>query len=219
MFPHAFHAQSDGSINLELGGSQTSEMQILPPQSGLKHPAGSCGSDGQQFCSKPWPKDVLGAIPRSPPEISQIDPAPKGAHELTKCGSFCRRPQECGSRGTVPKSERCFCAEPSPRDARMLGLDPVAPTTVCLALGITMMAGSLVGRGEMGGIDQMDSRGMNVLLQRDMPNGIAEESLFRDAEKGQYLDERGVEYRCLCNETFTSPLCCDSRDGMVWLGD
>lgn len=45
--------------------------------------------------------------------------------------------------------------------------------------------------------------------------GLAVTSLAgRDVIK--YLDERGLEYECPCNGTYTHTACCGSKDGTVW---
>ncbi|KAL8731132.1 MAG: hypothetical protein Q9181_004415 [Wetmoreana brouardii] len=174
--------QPDGSINLQSPGSQTSVLQVLPPQTGSNPSAGSCGSDRRQFCSMSWPTDLLGPIPQTPPNATQILSPPPGAHKLTQCGSFCQRPQDCGGGSGVGAGVQCHCAVPSPQDVRVLGLDPVAPPLVCLALlAAAKTASGLAGR-----------------------------------DRGLFLDERGLEYRCACNETFVSESCCDSSDGLVY---
>ncbi|KAL6714894.1 hypothetical protein ACLMJK_007154 [Lecanora helva] len=131
----------DGSLTLEATGSQKSEVQILPPQPSsnslsAKAPAGTCGPDGQQFCPTPWPTDTLGPILQmeSPPNATLIIKE-SSSTKFTKCGQFCDTPQDCGPSDST---DSCVCALPSPKDARTLGLDPVFPKTVCLALALAI---------------------------------------------------------------------------------
>lgn len=151
----SFAQQSDGSMTLGATGSQQSEMQILPPQPPSNRlsptpPAGTCGFDSRQFCPATWPVELLGAIPRAPPNatliISDTDPQPASPHNFTTCGQYCSAASDCGPGDT---EDECFCAIPSPQDARTLGLDPVAPVSVCLvlALAITGLSGRDGGRG------------------------------------------------------------------------
>ncbi|KAL8707139.1 MAG: hypothetical protein Q9225_007819, partial [Loekoesia sp. 1 TL-2023] len=75
---------ADGSMSLQAPASETSLLQVLPPQTGANPPAGSCGSDGKQFCTKSWPVDLLGAIPQTPPNATQIVATPPWTHKLTQ---------------------------------------------------------------------------------------------------------------------------------------
>lgn len=186
---HQLARQSDGSITFEEVGSGkgngegsagsgqagTSLGLVLPRQRGAKPAAGSCGHDHKQFCPEPWPVDVLGPVPRAPPDATLVWKAPgDGGTNLTQCGSRCQGPKDCGS-GDGSGEDGCFCALPSPQDSRKLGLDPVAPVAVCLALVHAAISGGIAGRG----------------VER-------------------FVDERGEQYRCLCNETYVSPECCGS---------
>ena len=132
----------DGSLTLESTGSQQSEMQILPAQVAASRlnpngsPAGTCGADKQQFCPQSWPTSILGPISemQTPPNATLVvkDPASK---DFTKCGQYCDTPQDCGPSDS---QDTCVCALPSPKDVRTLGLDPVAPKTICLALALVI---------------------------------------------------------------------------------
>lgn len=189
-------SEKDGSMTLktdadEAGPSEPiTTMVILPAQNVARNrlnphgpPAGTCGPDKRQFCPMEWPK-AIGPIPRTPIGATLIVKSPAAAavpsDNFTQCGQYCHGPQDCGSSDA---DGQCFCAVPSPQDARTLGLDVVAPVPVCLVLA-----------------------------------GLAVESLAgRDERK--YLDERGMEYQCPCNSTYTAPVCCGSSDGMVWLAE
>lgn len=175
---HEMAHNSNGSYTYQQTGSQASEGQVLPPQNRLGTPAGSCGTDGRQFCSVPWPTNILGPIPQSPPHSTEIEHA-FDSKDMTTCGNTCKGPQDCGSKD--PDAD-CFCALPSPDDAHRLGLDPIASPFVCLSLALGISIGGL-GR--------------------------------RDVKR--YVDQKGWEYRCPCNETFVAPECCGVRDGMVFL--
>ncbi|KAG6985282.1 hypothetical protein G7Y79_00131g102040 [Physcia stellaris] len=122
---------------------------ILPAQDPKSGPgggtAGTCGADGKQFCPAPWPKE-LGAIPRAPPFSTQIlPPAPGQRKDMTVCGNMCESNKDCSSSLDF---YACDCAYPTAEDARVLGLDPVAPPSVCLALDRVLfgMLGGLSGR-------------------------------------------------------------------------
>lgn len=64
------------------------------------------------------------------------------------------------------------------------------------------------------------TRGLNVVFPiavclvrlRELAAGY---SLIREVQS--YVDELGVPYQCLSNDTFMSNLCCGSRDGMVYV--
>ncbi|KAL9597815.1 MAG: hypothetical protein Q9219_004892 [cf. Caloplaca sp. 3 TL-2023] len=135
----------DGSTNLEDPKTKTSKLQLLPPlQVGPDPPpsSGTCGSETE--CAMSWPTDLLGPIPRAPPNATQIVSARPAAHELRQCGSFCARPQDCHREVSDNQAAECHYTVPSPRDARTLGLDLVAPPLLCLALGVAV--GGVVGR-------------------------------------------------------------------------
>ena len=133
---------SDGSLTLEATGSQQSEIQVLPPQtppsrlSPHQPAAGTCGRDGLQFCPTPWPTDILGPISdmQSPPNATLIVKDPVSTN-FTKCGQYCDTAQDCGPSDSV---DSCLCALPSPKDSRTLGLDPITPKTICLALALAI---------------------------------------------------------------------------------
>lgn len=159
----SFAQHGDGSMTLESTGSQQSEVQILPPQPPSNRlsptpPAGTCGADGLQFCPTPWPTSILGpAIPQAPPNATLIVTDP-GSHNFTKCGQYCSAPQDCGPGDSL---DDCFCAIPSPQDARTLGLDVVAPVSVCLVLALAV--GGISGRDDGDGVvgrRYLDERGV-----------------------------------------------------------
>ena len=159
--------REDGSMRLTsaAGGSSSarsgmSGTVILPAQNVVANrlnpdgpPAGTCGPDKRQFCPMAWP-EAIGPIPLTPIDSTQIftSPAPAAAasDNFTQCGQYCHGPQDCGSSEA---DDQCFCAVPSPQDARKLGLDAVAPVPVCLVLvGIALT--SLAGRDEMKYLDE-----------------------------------------------------------------
>ena len=169
---------------------------ILPPQDPGKgaggSSAGKCGADGRQFCPEPWPLEEFGPVPRAPPYSSEIlppvgPPAVDGTKDLTVCGNRCASNRECSS---VLDFYACDCAYPNEGDARALGLDPVAPPSICLAL-------NKVAFGLVSGLVGRDGDGIEKL--------------------GRYVDEEGTPYRCRCNATYTGTECCGKRDGMVWV--
>lgn len=157
----------DGSMNLTsaadgTNGAQSgsSDITILPAQNVASNrlnpggpPAGTCGPDKRQFCPMAWPK-AFGPIPRTPVGATQIYSSPASAavpsDNFTQCGRYCQGPQDCGSSEV---DDQCFCAVPSPQDARKLGIDPVAPVSVCLVLAGAAIS-SLAGRDETKYLDE-----------------------------------------------------------------
>ncbi|KAL8731382.1 MAG: hypothetical protein Q9166_003474 [cf. Caloplaca sp. 2 TL-2023] len=142
----------NGSMTLGNLNTQTSQMQILPAQppvnrlGGTAPAAGTCGIDGKQFCEIPWPVEILGPdIPRAPSNVTQVvKPPPRPPSDnLTECGRYCSKPQDCSP--AVDDGNGCFCGIPSPEDSRILSLDPVAPVPVCLVLA-HLLGGGLSGR-------------------------------------------------------------------------
>lgn len=165
--------------------------QVFPPRAGAApYASGTCGVDGKQFCPAPWPEAQLGPIPRAPPfstEIVLASPDAAGKKNLTVCGNKCSGQSDCSP---AQDGYACDCALPNVEDAQVLGLDPVAPPSICLSLGL--LAFGFVSRHKSG------------LQGRDGVGSI-------------YVDEGGVPYQCRCNATYTGHECCGSRDGMVWL--
>lgn len=154
----AFSQNSDGSINLVGTGSQTSHLQVLPPQHGNNPPAGSCGSDRRQFCDMKWPAYFLGStLPQTPPDATQILPPAPGNHNLTQCGSFCHGPKDCGGGPGIEEGAACRCGDPSPADRQRLNLDPVGFSLICLAMVASKPQSGLAGRD---GGRFLDERGL-----------------------------------------------------------
>lgn len=144
---HVLIQQNDGSVTYHQTGAQSSEGLVLPAQVGTTPHAGTCGTNGTQFCPSLWPENSLGPISQmqAPPNSTEIvKPKTAGSNNLTVCGSYCTGPQDCGSSNAL---ESCSCAMPSPADTRTLGLDPVAPVAVCLVLALTTISSPLNGRG------------------------------------------------------------------------
>ena len=156
----------DGSMTMNKATDGTAphrpgpSMEVLPAQNVARNrlnphgpPAGTCGPDKRQFCPMKWPK-MIGPIPQTPVGATQIVKSPASAavssHNLTQCGQYCHRPQDCGSSNV---NDYCFCAVPSPQDARTLGLDVIAPVPVCLVLA-GLAVSSLAGRDEIKYLDE-----------------------------------------------------------------
>ena len=186
--------QSDGSVTMEATGSSqqgpgtnAGTQQVLPPQQPgtSSSPSGTCGPNHDEFCPKTWDTAAWGPIPLEPPNVTDIvKTSPPKAGVMGVCGNRCTGPSDCG---TTEDQYSCSCAFPSVNDAHLLGLDPVTPVAVCIALFASAMGGTSNGKG-LGGRD------LNV-----------------------YVDQEGVPYSCRCNETVVSDACCESRDGMLWL--
>lgn len=183
---------ADGSSSYGPVGGSSSSGQILPAPQGGTQRAGTCGATGAGFCASPWPTALMGSIEQvqapPTPQLAAVKPKP-GSHELTTCGSFCRSVKDCAGAKTEAEARGtdCTCAVPSPGLAKFLGLDAVVPAAVCLALtAVNKVSRPLHGR------DLRADRG-----------GL------------KYLDEKGLEYDCLCNATYIALECCGTRDGMV----
>ena len=145
----------DGSVTYgPRGFNRNKDGQILPPQNVYGATAGTCGMERLDFCPSSWPTAVLGPIPQTPPNVSQIvksPPAAPATNNFTECGRYCHGPGDCGA---AEADADCVCALPSPQDSRTLGLDPVAPVPVCLVLAALSGFGK---RDEWGG--NLDERG------------------------------------------------------------
>ena len=132
-------------------------------------------------------------IPRAPPDASfetalsaapadsKPSPVPTPATAGTKtCGGKCEGPSDCNSG----RDDSCNCRRPSTEQAKELGLDPLFPNGVCLAVVAAVGA-------------------TQNLYGRELDRPI--------------LDQRREEAdSCLCNSTYISSACCQSRDGMIW---
>ena len=143
-----------GSLYLEPSGTKSegdagdSDWEILPPQQQLgmfrTYASGTCGPNKDEFCPKEWNETAWGQIPVEPPNVTDIvkvEPPKNGS--LGVCGNKCTGPADCG---TTEHQYSCSCAFPSVSDARLLGLDPVVPVAVCLALFSSAASKNLGGR-------------------------------------------------------------------------
>lgn len=201
---HELVSHSDGSMDYGKRGPLSKGLyekiaDVLPPQDPSSGAgggtAGTCGPDGKQFCPAPWPKE-LGEIPRAPPFSTQIlppvgPPAVGQKKDMTVCGSRCESNRDCS-----PSLDfyACDCAFPTSEDAQILGLDPVAPPSICLSL-------NRVRFGLIGSLSGRDLEGSEMDLDK----------------APRYVDEAGNAYQCRCNSTYIGNECCGVSDGMVWL--
>ena len=193
---HQLVLHGDGSIDYGRRGPLSTGIYnklatVLPPQNGAGgSTSGTCGADGKQFCPAPWPLVEFGPIPRAPPYSTDIvRPPTSGAdatNDLTVCGNRCSGQSDCNNS---VDNYSCDCAYPNSEDAQTLGLDPVAPPSICLSLASVNF-------------------GLSTLSTLLIPRG--EETLGE-------VGEQRAPYRCRCNATYTGNECCGSRDGMVWL--
>ena len=176
--------------------NQPRGTQVLPPQNGAGSPSGTCGASGREFCPRKWDEVVYGAVPQTPPGATDIEKLPPSNPNSTACGNQCNSTTDCGSPNVAGFS--CSCALPSVPDAKKLGLDPVAPIAICLALFASSLKTSQPG-------------GKREILGEGVEIG----SLIGMRSVPAYVDRRGVPYTCKCNETFTADACCRSRNGIV----
>lgn len=185
---------TDGSIDYGRRGPLSKGIfdkiaSVLPPQDGADGPtSGTCGADGKQFCPAPWLLAEFGPIPRAPPYSTEIVRPPSvgvnATNDMTVCGNRCGGQSDC--KADVDNYS-CDCAYPNSEDAQALGLDPVFPPSICLALNMVRFG----------------------LLEVSLTG--------RDVKASRYVDKRGVPYQCRCNTTYTGNECCGSSNGMVWL--
>ena len=163
---HVLIYQPDGAIDYGKHGPLVSSIfqrlgRVLSPRAGASSNAsGTCGADGRQFCPSPWPEVQLGPVPRAPPFSSEIvlPPAPDAGQKknLTICGNQCSGQSDCS---TTAHGYDCDCAVPNTEDAHQLGLDPVAPPSICLSLDLMAFGKSFLhGRDERGNDGQARER-------------------------------------------------------------
>ncbi|KAI9675033.1 MAG: hypothetical protein M1817_001439 [Caeruleum heppii] len=196
----------NGATQLQRTGHDQSVMEVLPPQSGAGPSAGGCGPDGKQFCPTPWPKDLLGPIPRVPPgsnftvspvfrtDASESDvigtPDPTFSDSATSPNVAFNDSQTldalgtCGGRCTNVKDcgpgdsdTACTCRIPNWVEIIKAGLDPVFPLAICFTVAKQMAAAH-------------HSRDIGNVSMESAP--------------------------CPCNATYISHGCCSSSDGMIW---
>ncbi len=119
-------------------------ISILPPQTGPNPPSGTCGGSTRAFCPLDWDYKAWGPAPTAPVGASDIIKPQAPNTNITVCGNKCQRPSDCGS---LSDEYSCSCAIPTITDIRTLGLDPVAPVAICIALfASSMKSASLNGR-------------------------------------------------------------------------
>ena len=119
-------------------------ISLLPPQTGTNPPSGTCGPSGTQFCPLDWDYKAWGPTPDAPFGASDIIKPEAPNTNITVCGNRCRQPSDCGS---TSDKYSCSCAIPTMTDIRTLGLDPIAPVAICIALfASSMKSNSLIGR-------------------------------------------------------------------------
>ncbi len=132
-----------GPVSLYRSSSGDSLLEILPnPQ--FPPSSGTCGVNKRQFCVKPWPKDLLGPIPRRPPRMKVGPPTVAAPTAPTQCGTSCTKQSDCRpSNGDVD----CACIAPTFAEARKAGLDPIFSKTSCLVIAAQKISQGLMGRG------------------------------------------------------------------------
>ncbi|KAI9673855.1 MAG: hypothetical protein M1817_002061 [Caeruleum heppii] len=153
-------------------------------------PAGTCGTDGRQFCPTPWPTALLGdksqllAPPRrsrrpAPPSTNGSPPTP-GSLPVPQCGAQCLSNRDCRGDGSPTG---CRCVAVGMADARAQGLDPVFPQAACLLATLAVAK----AKPRIGG-----------------------------RRRGVQPDALASSIACACNQTYVSRACCEKVDGLVW---
>ncbi|KAI9678696.1 MAG: hypothetical protein M1817_005753 [Caeruleum heppii] len=179
-------AQPGSSSGPSTSGSSRSVPVLPPGPASGDRPAGTCGSDGQQFCDMPWPSDVFGPKPVSPPSVRVTTTATSTAARPAQCAAQCVRNGDCRGIGAP---DGCRCVAASVEEARAQGSDPVFPRALCL-LVVQAAVHHRPGAAKPG------VRGRSVA-----------EATARD-------DSRG--WACACNTTYVSEACCHADTGLVW---
>lgn len=204
---HELAYRSNGAMYIQATGpvpkGQARETQILPPQNGTGSPSGTCGASAREFCPRKWDEAAYGAVPRVPLGATDVvKPPPLSDAKMTVCGNKCNNNTDCGSRDT--KDFSCSCALPSIPDAKKLGLDPIAPVAVCLALYASSLKTQRLG-------------GKRDLIIEGSGRSEDGDQLTSMQSVAAYVDQKGQPHSCRCNETFVADACCESRDGFVYL--
>ena len=120
-----------GSGNLYPMGSSTDSKG--KPRAGYQPgsgPSTACSTNASDLgCIVPWPTELLGPVPGQVLALGTLKPAPPGTAILPEgkmCGNACSTTGDCGLD--------CICRVPSVDEAHALGVDPIAPTSLCLTL-------------------------------------------------------------------------------------
>jgi hypothetical protein len=204
----------DATVDFSQGGCSWTAHSTLPteysqttyvllPKEGQSGSSGSgscaSGSEAEQ-CTNGWPNNLpLPAQPAIPDFKTQILlPLPQSIPatpilnsipsppELAVCGTSCSSNQECLSNG----GSDCRCVvNPDMAMIRAAGLDPVAPgRSRCFSWALQL--GSLIGRSVQSSGEGGGGRGK------------------------KRVEDYGL--LCACNQTYVSPACCASGEGLVW---
>ncbi|KAI9893257.1 MAG: hypothetical protein M1814_000385 [Vezdaea aestivalis] len=168
----------------------------------------TCVVDEVDYCKiEPWPTHILGPKPRmtppnyEPPGSKDHGPGrnsplrpPSSRSKIAMCGQQCSGPARSSCAGYEDSPTGCRCVLPSYDMAHMMGIDPIAPTALCIDTD------SLVGQ-------------LNDIL-----NGPTKSGLRLGASKlfGKRDEQRMFQWLCPCNSTYASQGCCDSESGLVW---
>ena len=152
---HEMIQRSNGAMYIRKSNptGHRSTVQVLPPQQGAGSPSGRCGVNVTDFCPQDWDHNAYGPVPRVPPNVTDIVMSPTDPDSMV-CGNTCQSTSDCS---TTDRTYSCSCAFPSSDDARKLGLDPVLPGSMCLALFVAL------GQSNLGGRDissHVDARGV-----------------------------------------------------------
>ena len=224
----------DGSIQLSstsnIGNSRPSESFTLFPSQANGPTSGTCGEDHKQFCQQPWPEDVLGPIPRSPPtsnDQSYHDPLIRCLRQVATVHK---------NLGSIPVQAWVACQA---KASRLLSLSfperispkidnqackascskakdcSIASTTSCSYRSVCLIDPTTMKEQVLGTLSKtaIFYAAGSCLRQHTRPklrrryNAAAFE---RDTD-----DASG--WPCACNASYISHACCDAGDqGLVW---
>jgi hypothetical protein len=197
---------SDGasfSVHTDSGNTVSKySFTILPPQTNGPV-SGSCGADGKQFCPMPWPKDLLGPIPLSPPEFDDIshlsdDLSLPLVPYTDSCSTSCTGPSQCQEASTPFCPFRLRCAvDPSilSQDVGLaIGTLILIGASQCVRKNTRRASAKLGGRSVIdGGVDDRQARG-----------------------RAQAQNQALLDWPCACNASYVSHACCQVDNGLVW---
>ena len=192
-------------------------MTLLPAQHGNGSPSGTCGLAGDSFCPLQWNETMLGPIPRAPPNTTDLIAPPPPNTNASVCGNTCHSAADCASPQQQDNygpdnSIGCRCALPTFEDARRLGLDPVSPIAICIALFQTIVSSSSKKHPPR----RIDPTGEGIISGSTTSRPYSEKDESYSSAAVRYHDSDGNARTCRCNETYVADQCCLSTDGMVF---
>ncbi|KAI4245265.1 MAG: hypothetical protein L6R40_002622 [Gallowayella cf. fulva] len=126
-----------------LGSSTDADGNTRRSSRKSNSPTQSCGADyghDDPRCTLPWPTEILGPVPETIKKLP-LPPRPPAVWDKAKaCGNECSSSSDCGGD--------CMWRFLSTEEARILGVDPVAPRALCLDMA-SIFGRSLESQGQV----------------------------------------------------------------------